>query len=102
MRLPPLRFTVKRMMVAVALVGTGLGVAIERRKRFERIADHHRAEFQRLARRLPQIGYGDPFDDPILGPVWRRLEWHEPMRLKYEHAARYPWLPVEPDPPEPE
>jgi hypothetical protein len=24
------------------------------------------------------------------------------LKLKYERAARYPWLPVEPDPPEPE
>jgi hypothetical protein len=24
------------------------------------------------------------------------------LRQKYERAARYPWLPVEPDPPEPE
>ena len=24
------------------------------------------------------------------------------MRTKYEYAARHPWLPVEPDPPEPE
>jgi hypothetical protein len=24
------------------------------------------------------------------------------LRRKYEHAARYPWLPVEADPPEPE
>jgi hypothetical protein len=24
------------------------------------------------------------------------------LRRKYEHAARYPWVPVEPDPPAPE
>jgi hypothetical protein len=24
------------------------------------------------------------------------------LRMKYERAARYPWLPVEPDPPKPE
>jgi hypothetical protein len=28
-------------------------------------------------------------------------EYHAQMRLKYEHTARYPWLPVEADPPEP-
>jgi hypothetical protein len=31
-----------------------------------------------------------------------RTAWHAAMRTKYEHAARYPWLPVAPDPPEPE
>jgi hypothetical protein len=33
---------------------------------------------------------------------WRPVEWHDSMARKYEHAARYPWLPVEPDPPAPE
>ncbi len=28
-------------------------------------------------------------------------EYHKFLRLKYERAARYPWLPVAPDPPEP-
>ncbi len=30
-----------------------------------------------------------------------RTAWHAAMKAKYEHAARYPWLPVAPDPPEP-
>ena len=31
-----------------------------------------------------------------------RADHHAAMAHKYEHAARYPWLPVEPDPPEPD
>jgi hypothetical protein len=31
----------------------------------------------------------------------RQRGWHEAMADKYERAARYPWLCVEPDPPEP-
>jgi hypothetical protein len=31
----------------------------------------------------------------------RRSEYHRRLRRKYERAARYPWLPVAPDPPEP-
>jgi hypothetical protein len=27
--------------------------------------------------------------------------FHEKLKIKYQHAARYPWLPVEPDPPRP-
>jgi outer membrane murein-binding lipoprotein Lpp len=37
-----------------------------------------------------------------------RIEWLdtliaycEPLKLKYQRAARYPWLPIDPDPPEP-
>jgi hypothetical protein len=32
----------------------------------------------------------------------RRLEHDIRLKAKYERAARYPWLPVEPDPPMPE
>ena|SRR5437870_4357658 len=32
----------------------------------------------------------------------RRIAYHESMKKKYERTARYPWLPVPPDPPEPE
>ena len=31
-----------------------------------------------------------------------RAEFHDALRLKYERAARYPWLSVRPDPPDPE
>jgi hypothetical protein len=29
------------------------------------------------------------------------IPYHAAMARKYRHAARYPWLPVEPDPPNP-
>lgn len=32
----------------------------------------------------------------------RRTAYHAAMARKYRRAARYPWLPVAPDPPEPE
>jgi hypothetical protein len=32
----------------------------------------------------------------------RMIAYHAAMARKYEDAARYAWLPVEPDPPEPE
>jgi uncharacterized protein YdaU (DUF1376 family) len=33
---------------------------------------------------------------------WRsRAAWNDRMKRKYEQAARAPWLPVEPDPPQP-
>ena len=36
------------------------------------------------------------------GVAKARAAHHAALRSKYERAARYPWLPVEPDPPEPE
>jgi hypothetical protein len=46
-------------------------------------------------------------EDPPPIRAWRmsqarRLAYHEAMYHKYERAARYPWLPVPTDPPEPE
>jgi hypothetical protein len=32
----------------------------------------------------------------------RGIAYHAAMAQKYRYAARYPWFPVEPDPPEPE
>jgi hypothetical protein len=90
--------TTRRWMVAVAVAGIVLGVAIDRRNRLRKIAAHHQAEFKKLVRQGPIILFAGSSDDPIM----RRLEWHESMRLKYDWAARYPWLPVGPDPPEPE
>jgi hypothetical protein len=31
----------------------------------------------------------------------RRISYNAAMARKYRHAARYPWLPIEPDPPPP-
>jgi hypothetical protein len=91
MRLP--RMTTRRWMVAVAIMGIVLGVTIERRNRFRKIAAHHRAELMKLVSRM------NPFSGDR---SWRPLEWHESMARKYERAARFPWLPVKPDAPGPE
>jgi hypothetical protein len=91
-RLTP-RFTVRRLMFAVAIIGSALGITIERRERFRWIAAHHRAEVPKHMPRIKPFGMEDK--------QWRLMEWHELMAHKYEHAARYPWLPVAPDRPEP-
>lgn len=62
--------------------------------RFRKTAEDHRAEVAKLASRMKPFARIDR--------DWLPIEWHESMRRKYERAARYPWLPVGPDPPEPE
>ena len=152
MKFPRLRFTVRRMMVAVAVVAIGLaglqawrlrtrGFRYQQRARFHaRWEAHWRRGVERLSRgaenrpdvlTLPsrtglryrfQPGSKDLIAEyngppvklapPILTDS-RRLAYnryraagcaklmafHAKMRQNYEHAARYPWLPVEPDPP---
>jgi hypothetical protein len=97
MKLPKPRFTVRRLMVAVAIAATTLGMAqwmARRASRFGQLASDycHQAELNEQMWAVGNRTY--PLD------VWaghqRRLQH------KYEHAARRPWLPVAPDPPEPE
>ena len=65
---------------------------------------------------VPEVHYKAIVDDDEYlldmtgsGPDGRSLsnqqiledEWHAEMVNKYRRAARYPWLPMVPDPPEP-
>lgn len=40
--------------------------------------------------------------DQSVAALRERVSYHDRMRRKWEHAVRYPWLRVEPDPPEPD
>ncbi len=116
MRLPRVRFTVRRMMIAVAVVARSvrdrspLGVA---QLYLEKAADH--AGFRALVLRSPEtIAYWEsrwtaqreglpakypwPSGTPFVPAMAR---YYDAMRIKYEQAARYPWLPIAPDPPKP-
>lgn len=53
---------------------------------YQRRADTYEASVPRIIWRGPE-------------PDWAR--WPREMAKKYRQAARYPWLPVAPDPPEP-
>ena len=51
----------------------------------------------------PLFPYFKYYFDSILKPSLAPIDcWHIEMIRKYDRAARYPWLPVWPDPPEPE
>ncbi len=83
MRLPRPRFTVRRLMVVVAIAAVCLeiGITLERRNsRFMKIADSYL---------YPDFG-PSPTDCPI-------IKYKRRMRAKYIRAANYPWLPVPPD-----
>ena len=114
MRFPRPRFTLRPLMLAVAIGAMFLGVWIwgERRKaRFLALADWHHRQIVCIF-----FGYEGPdgdftyeatstsqkSGDPPVSPHRQRIDtWHRKMALKYWRAACYPWLPVEPDPPEP-
>jgi hypothetical protein len=91
MRPSRLRFTVRRMMIAIVLVAIALGIKpwMNRRSAWSRHrAEGHIAEWTRLA----------PTRNRVVEP---RLAYHAEMSLKYGKAAERPWLPIPADPPEP-
>jgi hypothetical protein len=85
MRMPRARFTVGRMMVAVAIVGSASGVLIERQRRFDRLAKEHLKEYWKY---VPE----DELRPRVPNSV---ADWHLVMYCNYEFASRRPWLPVE-------
>ncbi|WP_435010913.1 hypothetical protein P12x_002203 [Tundrisphaera lichenicola] len=113
----PPRLSTRRLMLIVAVMAVILAVAstlIRRRARFQVARDFH---FSRSIYTTPkeenEIRFYDAagnllyrFDTPAPTPEQRRLrqarhDWHVRLSVKYGEAARRPWLPVEPDPPEP-
>jgi hypothetical protein len=103
MRLPRVQFTVRRMMVAVAVVAILMGGELMRRRRaacLERLAW--------LAGREKAWGADDPsWQREVASPylkhgkqmgVAEALAEIAQQRRMYEYVASHPWLTVPPDP----
>ena len=116
MRLPHVRFSLWHLMVGVALVGLALAGGLwtvemqrVRRQHLQQVARHsvlaslYSAEVARLQANPAKSP--DPLVREWLEEALelnrRALRISERARDKYQRAARYPWLPVEPDPPDP-
>ncbi len=112
MKLPRVRFTVRRMMVAVAILAIGfaalaLGIRSEdyrEKAEYAAIWETYNAELadnmERHREAWAHIG-----DVPVeirIAKCGRLRDYYRDYKQKYRRLARYPWLPVAPDPPEPE
>jgi hypothetical protein len=112
MRLP--RMTTRRWMIAVAVVAVMLAATLFRRHlRLRERGDYHARQEEVLtdrARHLEQLALEFADWKPGIVAQWRAYvaceaeigAWHARLKEKYRHVARYPWLAIEPDPPEPE
>jgi hypothetical protein len=96
-------------MIAVAVVGllTGVGVGLVRRRSAfqQRAAAYARASNQEALsgmyiERRYHWGPAEP-EKPVIAAHYRRSDHFAALRAKYERAARFPWLPMPPDPPTP-
>jgi len=105
MRLPHVLFSVRCLMIATALAGISLGL-IGRRSRALTLAEHHRSaivsEGWACSRSSSFRFYTDGQGRPATAEQFKKSEWHRKLYSKYRLATNYPWLPIEPDPPEPE
>jgi hypothetical protein len=103
MRLPRPRLTIRRLLIAVAFLGLTLGLLAERHHRFDRLAAYHADRKSAYpAPWLPRSA--SPSLVNSVGDMIsiERHRWHAFLEAKYDRHARYPWLPVAPDPPEAE
>jgi hypothetical protein len=114
MRLPRLRFTVRRLMLVVALAavtiwGAMWQVSRHYSDRYWRIIatssfrdlDDHRTAGRYLLRAQEEDAETASWLRELAKQVNSRADMHAARARKYQLASRYPWLPVEPDPPLP-
>lgn len=92
MRLYP-RFTIRWLMVLVAIVGV-LQWALEMRRRSAEFREREHRAWGTLMNQS-----GDNVHSPLTYP---RYQYQSALFHKYHRAARYPWLSVTPDPPAPQ
>jgi hypothetical protein len=106
MRLPCVRFTLRTMMITVAAVAVILAIRIETVRMRERSLDY---QLRSLDHRLGEMMWDGSKPTCCLGPLGlpsatrnpRKAAYHAAMSRKLSDAALRPWLPVEPNPPEP-
>jgi len=91
MRWPRVRFTIRRMMVAVAVVAIVFAWSAWMGRRAARF----RSLWAEHINKVGMISSPKPWPHEVQGI------YHLKMGEKYRVAALRPWLPVEPDPPEP-
>ncbi len=112
MRFPRVRFSVRKIMVAVAILAVILGLLIGRRGRFRRLALAHKMEsfalqvsdlefYLLLTAASGEKPEAEEQRNRTTRPVYQFREYHEAMADKYDRASDQPWLLVAPDPPPP-
>lgn len=114
------KFRVRTIMVVVAVVGLGIGVyqwLVSRTTVFERRVQHaafeHQIALERsavISIRLASLRSSRDIDaaraqrdhlNDELAKAQAKEAYYTAIARKYLRAARYPWLPVAPDPPSP-
>ena len=107
------RYRLRTLLIAVAVAALGMGTIVGRSagragESYFRQAAHHRklsndARLYAMSidRRYLHWGPSEP-ERAEMAAYERRGDYHAALQAKYERVARYPWLPIDPDPPSPD
>jgi hypothetical protein len=100
------RFSLRWLMVATALAGLLCGLALREAWRLTIVA-----RYREIAQRHAVLAQAAPYASGLFrGPGGQSLcvefpspqrQYHLRLMHKYDEAAAHPWLPIDPDPPEP-
>ena len=108
MPVPSFRFTLRRMMIAVACVTILFGTAERLWRRhvtFKRLADEYakKSHDEMLSGfRVQHARYPSEGELKMGVEHFHLTDYYDELKAKYERAAARPWLSVEPDRPPPE
>jgi hypothetical protein len=115
MKLPRVRFTMRRMMVAVAIVALAIGIErlYQRRAAYKRLASLHSSRQERaiklaasqslsveLNREKGNVQASSTWDR-MLSRSRLEIQQQSLLASKYEYLANHPWLSVTPEDPKP-
>ena len=104
--MPPPRFRLRTLMIAVAVVALIMGVATKRERslRFKLLAASHAAKEANFESLLRAMVTRNPLEERFHATadyLPQVIEYERILKKKYEHAATHPWVTVQPDPPRP-
>jgi hypothetical protein len=99
---PRVRFTMRQMMVGVAVVAVCLGGFIEGPRHYWRCTGTS-ASCQRIGSHLRIAAVRERIEDPALSEkLARSADWYIDMTGRYDRALWQPWVLLWPAPPKPE
>ena len=87
-------------LVAIAALMMAGAVLVKRSSEFRALAEEQ-ADSEMASLAYSDDARGARGDAQRVARGEQMAAYHRELRIKYERAARYPWLPVEPDPPPP-
>ena len=96
------RSSIRMLMALVAIAALIMaGVLLVKRSSEFRALAEEQADFEMASLEYADDARGASGDPQRVSRGELMAAYHRELRIKYERATRYPWLPVEPDPPAP-